>query len=290
MDTENAGAYFADLQNKLGAALAETDGAAFAEETWESALGAGRGLRLEDGAVFERAGINFSAVSGDRLPPAATARRPELAGKQYQASGVSLVAHPRNPYCPAAHLNVRVFAAGDSRWFGGGMDLTPCYGFAEDCRHFHAACKNALDKFSPALYPKFKKQCDEYFFIKHRGETRGIGGVFFDDFNEGGFSRAFAVARAVGDAFAGAYLPLVQKRMDTPFGEKEILWQQLRRGRYAEFNLIYDRGTLFGLQSGARAESVLMSMPPSVRWRAETAPPGAEEAKLKDFLRPREWV
>ncbi|MBE8158793.1 MAG: oxygen-dependent coproporphyrinogen oxidase [Betaproteobacteria bacterium] len=289
MDAEKPRAYFAALQNTLGAAFAEIDGGVFAEEIWRGAPGVGRGLRLEDGAVFERAGINFSDIAGKRLPPAATARRPELAGREYCAAGLSLVAHPRNPYCPAAHLNVRFFAAGEVWWFGGGMDLTPHYGFAEDCRHFHAACKNALDAVDAALYPKFKKQCDEYFFIKHRNEMRGIGGVFFDDFNAGGFSHAFAVARAAGDAFCGAYLPLVQKRMNAPFGEREVLWQQQRRGRYVEFNLIYDRGTLFGLQSGGRAESILMSLPPVVRWRAGTAP-GAEEKKLADFLRPREWV
>ncbi|MGI9307602.1 MAG: oxygen-dependent coproporphyrinogen oxidase, partial [Gammaproteobacteria bacterium] len=246
MDMPAVRQYLSALQTRLGGALAAADGGAFAEDAWESALGRGRGLRLEDGAVFERAGINFSDISGASLPPAATARRPEIAGQKYCAAGVSLVAHPRNPYCPAAHLNVRAFAAGDSWWFGGGMDLTPHYGFAEDCRHFHAACKTALDACDASLYPKFKKQCDEYFYLKHRDEMRGIGGVFFDDFRGRDFADAFAVARAVGDAFAGAYIPLVQKRKDTPYGERETMWQQLRRGRYVEFNLVYDRGTLFG--------------------------------------------
>ena len=292
-DTEITAAreYLADLQERLGAAFAAEDGAAFVAEEWQSALGKGRGLRRENGAVFERAGINFSDIAGDSLPPAATARRPHLAGESYCAAGVSLVAHPQNPYCPAAHMNVRFFAAGGARWCGGGMDLTPHYGFANDCRHFHSACKTALDDIDVALYPKFKKQCDDYFYIKHRGEMRGIGGVFFDDFNENGFPHALSVMRAIGDAFANAYLPIVRKRAKIPFGEREREWQLVRRGRYAEFNLVYDRGTLFGLQSGGRADSVLMSLPPLVRWRTETTPPGEEEARLsQEFLRPREWA
>ncbi|MGI9298240.1 MAG: oxygen-dependent coproporphyrinogen oxidase [Gammaproteobacteria bacterium] len=292
-DSEIAAAreYLAQLQNRLGAEFAAEEGAEFVAEEWRSALGSGRGLRRENGAVFERAGINFSDIAGDSLPPAATARRPHLAGRPYRAAGVSVVAHPQNPYCPAAHLNVRFFAAGDARWCGGGMDLTPYYGFADDCRHFHSVCKNALDEIDPALYPQFKKRCDEYFTIKHRDETRGIGGVFFDDFSERAFSHSLAVMRAVGDAFADAYLPLVQKRKNTPFGGREREWQLARRGRYVEFNLIYDRGTLFGLQSGGRADSVLMSLPPLVRWRAETPPPGDDEARLlKEFLQPRDWA
>ena len=289
---ESAREYLADLQNRLGAAFAAEEGAAFIAEEWQSALGKGRGLRREDGEVFERAGINFSDIGGEKLPPAATARRPHLAGLPYRAAGVSVVAHPRNPYCPAAHLNVRCFAAGSARWCGGGMDLTPHYGFEDDCRHFHSACKAALDEIDAALYPQFKAQCDEYFYIKHRGEMRGVGGVFFDDFDaDGCFARAAAVMRAVGDAFANAYLPLVRARKNAPFGAREKAWQCLRRGRYVEFNLVYDRGTLFGLQSGGRAESILMSLPPQACWRAASPPPGDAEARLlKEFLHPRKWA
>ena len=267
----------------------QIDGGRFVEETWRGKLGGGRGLRLEEGAVFERAGINFSDIEGGQLPPAATVRRPQLAGRPYRAAGVSLVSHPQNPHCPTGHLNVRVFVAGDIWWFGGGMDLTPSFAYVDDCRHFHGVCKTALDEFNPALYPLFKKQCDDYFYIKHRAEMRGIGGVFFDDFNARDFAHSFGVMRAVGDAFVRAYLPLIQKRHNTPFGDKDKRWQHFRRGRYVEFNLVYDRGTLFGLQSGGRAESILMSLPPIARWGAVLPDESAAEL-LKDFLRPQDWV
>lgn len=282
--------YLAGLQKDLGTALGSVDGGKFAEEPWQSSLGRGRGLRMEGGAVFERAGVNFSEISGESLPPAASARRPELAGKPYQAAGVSLVAHPANPHCPSVHLNVRFFSAGEELWFGGGMDLTPHYGYEEDCRHFHKTCKSALDSCDPALYPEFKSRCDEYFYIKHRGEMRGIGGVFFDDFCRGGFDAAFAVMRSVGDAFADAYLPIIKRRKDAPFGDRQRKWQLLRRGRYVEFNLIYDRGTLFGLQSGGRAESILMSLPPLVEWNASLPPGKPEEDFAKNFLQPKKWA
>ena len=293
-DWDGALAYLSGLRERLAADLAAEDGGAFAEDEWQSPLGKGRGLRMENSAVFERAGINFSSIAGNNLPPAATARRPELAGKNYRAAGVSLVAHPQNPFCPTAHLNVRVFFAGDAWWFGGGMDLTPHYPFADDCRHFHRECKTALDQCDPSLYPAFKRRCDDYFFIKHRNEMRGIGGVFFDDFDgEGQWQKAFAVARAVGDSFAAAYLPIVGRRKSAPFGKKEKAWQRHRRGRYVEFNLIHDRGTLFGLQSGGRADAILMSLPPSVCWGFESSLAeefGEKEFALADFLRPQEWV
>lgn len=288
--TAAAREYLAGLQKRLGAAFADVEGCAFDSEQWQSKLGAGVGLHCQDGSVFERAGINFSDIAGRQLPPAASVRRPQLAGQPYVAAGVSVVAHPLNPYCPTAHLNVRFFAAQDAWWFGGGMDLTPYYGFEEDCRHFHGVCKSTLDSIDPTLYPQFKKKCDEYFYIRHRNEARGIGGIFFDDFHAGGFDQAFQLARKVGDAFADAYLPLVNKHKEDAYGHKQINWQQQRRGRYVEFNLVYDRGTLFGLQSGGRAASILMSLPPKVQWR-ELPPPGTEEEKLlTDFLPPREWV
>lgn len=269
--------------------VAPPQAAAFSVDEWTSPLGRGRRMFMQDGDVFERAGINFSDISGARLPAAATARRDIPEGCPYRAGGVSAVFHPRNPYCPTAHMNVRWFAAGEVWWFGGGMDLTPYYGFVEDCRHFHRQCRAALDAHDKALYPRFKKSCDEYFFIRHRNEARGVGGVFFDDFSEGGFAHAFAVLRAVGDAFLPAYFPLVEKRQQTPYGKRQRRWQQQRRGRYVEFNLLYDRGTLFGLQSGGRPEAILMSLPPSVRW--SEAPPQTEEATLlSDFLPPRNWT
>lgn len=280
--------YFRDLQLRLVAVLQEAEGAPFAGSEWQSALGRGRAFSLENGGLFERAGVNFSAVGGARLPPAASRARRDLANRKWRAAGVSLVCHAQNPFCPAAHLNVRFFSAGDSWWFGGGMDLTPCYGFAADCRHFHRACKLALDAHGAHLHPAFKKKCDEYFYLRHRGEMRGVGGVFFDDFREGGFARAFAVARAVGDSFAGAYIPILQKRRNTPFGKAEREWQLHRRGRYAEFNLLYDRGTLFGLQSGGNADAILMSLPPLVKWGVVC--PGKKEKRLGSFLCPREWV
>ncbi|HEX7606293.1 MAG TPA: oxygen-dependent coproporphyrinogen oxidase, partial [Usitatibacter sp.] len=246
---------------------------------------------LEGGALFERAGVGFSDVTGTKLPPSASAHRPEIAGGSWEAMGVSLVLHPRNPHVPTVHMNVRFFVAGHVWWFGGGMDLTPYYPVEEDCAHFHRANRDALARF-PGLHARFKKACDDYFFLKHRNEPRGIGGTFFDDFSEGGFDRSFEVMRAVGDAFLPAYVPIVGKRRNAPYGERERDFQAYRRGRYVEFNLVWDRGTLFGLQSGGRAESILMSMPPAVVWRYDWKPaPGSPEAGLASVLMPpRDWV
>lgn len=251
---------------------------------------------VEDGTVFERAGIGFSEVSGEQLPPSASANRPGIAGSPWRAMGVSMVIHPRNPHVPTVHMNVRFFTAGDPRqpvwWFGGGMDLTPYYPVTEDVIHFHRGCRDALAPFGEQLYPRFKKACDEYFYLKHRKEARGVGGIFFDDFNEAGFDQSFAMVRSVGDAFIDAYLPIVERRHPMPYGERERDFQAYRRGRYVEFNLVFDRGTLFGLQSGGRTESILMSMPPVVTWRYDWKPvPGSPEAALfTDFLRPRDWA
>jgi len=252
---------------------------------------------LEEGALLERGGVGFSHVRGPALPPSATQHRPELAGAPFEAMGVSLVFHPRNPYVPTVHMNVRMLAAlrADQEpvtWFGGGMDLTPYYGFEDDAAHFHRTCRDALAPFGDDKYPRFKQWCDEYFFLKHRNEPRGIGGVFFDDFADLGFEQSFAMLCAVGDAFLPAYLPIVQRRRDTPYGERERDFQAYRRGRYVEFNLVWDRGTLFGLQSGGRTESILMSLPPIVKWRYDWRPePGSAEARLySDFLRPRDWA
>ena len=287
-----ASLFFKNLQSRLVSALEAADGGRFAAEKWEGALGSGVGLAIEGGAVFERCGVNFSEVSGAALPSAATARRPELAGRRFAAAGVSLVAHPRNPRCPTAHMNARFFQAGDAWWFGGGMDLTPHYGHAEDCAHFHRECKRALDSFGAEYYPRFKAACDSYFWIPHRGETRGVGGVFYDDFCERDFEFCFALSRAVGGAFVPAYIPIVERRRGLRYGEREREYQLWRRGRYAEFNLVCDRGTLFGLQSGGRAESILMSMPPLASWRNNWAPAeGSEEEEfVRDFLRPRDWL
>jgi len=294
--------YLLTLQQRIVAALQHEDGHEFLSDAWTREPGAalqgdGCSRLIEDGALFERGGCNFSHVSGARLPPSATQHRPELAGAPWQAAGVSLVLHPRNPFVPTVHMNVRMLAAfPDGRdaavWFGGGMDLTPYYGFEEDAVHFHRACRDALHGVDDGLYPRFKAWCDEYFFLKHRNEPRGIGGVFFDDFAEGGFERGYALMRAVGDAFAGAYLPIVQRRRALPYGERERDFQAYRRGRYVEFNLVWDRGTHFGLQSGGRTESILMSMPPLARWRYDWKPePDSAEAKLyRDFLRPRDWL
>jgi coproporphyrinogen III oxidase len=282
--------YLFSLQETLTEALAAIDGREFVVDTWRSKLGSGRSMSLESGAVFDRAGVNFSNVAGDSLPKAASSRRPNIAGKSYEAAGVSLVAHPKNPHCPTVHMNVRVFTVGDVWWFGGGMDLTPYYGYEDDCRHFHLTCKEALDAHDTALYPQFKQRCDEYFYIPHRQEQRGIGGVFFDDFDEESYSHAFAVVRAVGDAFLPAYLPIVKRRHNMPYSECELLWQQYRRGRYVEFNLVCDRGTLFGLQSGGRTEAILMSLPPLARWH-QAKPQGDLEMRLeKEFLLPRDWA
>ena len=302
MNTQDVRTYFLGLQDRIISALQAEDGHDFLRDGWtrgseERLQGDGLSRLVEEGGVFERGGCNFSHVRGPAMPPSATQHRPELAGAPFEAMGVSLVMHPRNPYVPTAHMNVRMFAAlPEGRepvvWFGGGMDLTPYYGFEEDAAHFHRTCRDALAPFGAELYPRFKRWCDEYFFLKHRGEPRGVGGVFFDDFAELGFEQSFAMTRAVGDAFVQAYLPLVQKRRGTPYGERERDFQAYRRGRYVEFNLVFDRGTLFGLQSGGRTESILMSMPPVVRWRYAWQPePGTPEARLySDFLRPRDWA
>jgi len=285
--------YLAGLQEKIVAALEKVDGKAFGRDSWERPEGGGGITRvIEDGNLFERGGVNLSRVQGSRLPPSATAARPQLAGRTYEAMGVSLVLHPRNPYCPTVHMNVRHFSAGDTWWFGGGMDLTPYYGFEEDARHFHGACKQALDPFGADYHPRFKRWCDEYFHLKHRNEPRGIGGIFFDDLADRELDFSFGLMRSVGDAFLGAYLPILERRKALPFGERERAFQLYRRGRYVEFNLVYDRGTLFGLQSGGRTESILMSLPPHATWRYDWQPaPGSPEARLyTDFLKPRDWV
>ena len=302
IDTQSVREYLLGLQRSIVARFEQLDGRPFLADTWEkppgSPLGGGGLTRIiEDGNLLERGGVGFSHVVGERLPPSATAQRPELAGRAFEALGVSLVFHPRNPYVPTVHMNVRLFRAHaegqpDVYWFGGGMDLTPYYGFEEDAIHFHATCKAALQPFGPAHYPRFKRWCDEYFFLRHRSEPRGVGGVFFDDFHELGFERSFALQRAVGDAVLDAFVPIVERRRTLPYGERERSFQAYRRGRYVEFNLVFDRGTLFGLQSGGRTESILMSLPPKVEWRYDWRPePGTPEARLyADFLRPRDWA
>ncbi|HUX82845.1 MAG TPA: oxygen-dependent coproporphyrinogen oxidase [Halothiobacillus sp.] len=298
--------YLIDLQDRIVAGLEDLEPSArFQHDDWqrptgEALNGMGRGRILEGGEVFERAGINFSHVTGQKLPPSATAHRPDLAGGRFEAMGVSLVIHPRNPYAPTSHANVRFFEAHKEGvpsvwWFGGGFDLTPYYGFDEDAIHWHEQANTACQPFGAALYPRFKQWCDEYFWLKHRQEPRGIGGVFFDDYGAEGsidFEQAFGLMRSVGDHYLPAYAPIVARRKDTPYGERERDFQLYRRGRYVEFNLVYDRGTLFGLQSGGRTESILMSMPPEVRWRYDWHPePGSPEAALyRDFLRPRNWL
>ncbi len=264
-------------------------GARFRRDSWERPEGGGGESRVLDGGeVFERGGVNFSRVHGKGLPPSATARNPQLAGREFTATGVSLVIHPRNPHVPTTHANVRYFQAGDIWWFGGGFDLTPYYPVHEDVLHWHRC---ALDAVGPERYPIFKQACDEYFYLPHRQETRGIGGLFYDDYDAGGFDAAFDLTRAVGETFLAAYLPIVERRKDTPFSQTQRDFQLYRRGRYVEFNLIYDRGTLFGLQSGGRTESILMSMPPLARWDYNwSPPPGSDEAVLYDYLRPREWL
>jgi len=291
--------YLVDLQDQICAAIeSEDDDGAFREDRWDREQGGGGRTRvLQAGAVFEQAGVNFSHVTGGELPPSATAARPELEGRAYQAMGVSLVIHPRNPYVPTSHANIRFFIAEKPDeapvwWFGGGFDLTPYYGFEEDARHWHRVARAACAPWGDEVYPRYKAWCDEYFFLKHRAETRGIGGLFFDDLNEWGFVRSFEFLRSVGDHYLDAYLPIVQRRRHLPHGERERRFQLYRRGRYVEFNLVYDRGTLFGLQSGGRTESILMSLPPLVRWEYNWHPaPGSEEARLySDFLRPRDWI
>lgn len=292
-------AYLLDLQDRICAAVEAEDGISrFAEDSWERPEGGGgRSRVLSEGAVFEQAGVGFSHVFGPGLPSSATAQRPDLAGRSFQALGVSLVFHPRNPYAPTTHMNVRFFLAEKPGhdpiwWFGGGFDLTPYYGFEEDAVHFHRTARAACEPFGPAVYPRYKKWCDEYFFLRHRGEPRGIGGLFFDDLHEWGFDRCFGFLRSVGDHLLTAYLPILRRRKDTPYGERERDFQLYRRGRYVEFNLVWDRGTLFGLQSGGRTESILMSLPPLVRWHYGWTPePGTLEARLyEDFLRPRDWA
>ena len=326
VDTAAVRAYLLGLQGNIVAAFEEEDGLPFRRDGWTrpaggyqapktpaalapqaGAPGSGRpaaGLEgdglsqlIEEGRVLERGGCNFSHVKGASLPPSATQHRGELAGAPFEALGVSLVMHPRNPYVPTVHMNVRMLAAFPQGrepvvWFGGGMDLTPYYGFEDDARHFHRTCADALAPHGAHLYARFKPWCDEYFFLKHRNEARGVGGIFFDDFNDGGFEPGFALMRAVGDAFVPAYRPIVQRRRDTPYGEGERDFQAYRRGRYVEFNLVWDRGTHFGLHGGGRTESILMSMPPLVKWRYDWHPePGSAEARLyTHFLPPRDWL
>ena len=281
------------LQERIVAALEAADGQKFRTDSWTRPEGGGGVTRvIEEGGVFERGGVNVSRVQGRALPPSATAARPQIAGKPWEAMGVSLVLHPRNPYCPTVHMNVRYFSAGEVWWFGGGMDLTPYYGFAEDARHFHATCRDALAPFGADRYARYKRWCDDYFHLKHRNEPRGIGGIFFDDLSEPDFDTCFALMRSVGENFLPAYAPILERRRDTRFGERERDFQAYRRGRYVEFNLVYDRGTLFGLQSGGRTESILMALPPRVAWRYDWKPePGsAEETLYKEFLLPRDWL
>jgi coproporphyrinogen III oxidase len=322
MDLAVTRAYFLGLQKRIVATLEAIDGAAFRRDEWtRSEGGGGVTCAIEDSAVLERGGVLFSHVTGNTLPPSATAQRPELAGRAWEAMGVSLVLHPRNPHAPTVHLNVRCFVAhamsaaglpqganyspsggsaattaasvgGTIWWFGGGMDLTPYYGYAEDAVHFHRTCRAALTPSGDDLYPKYKRWCDEYFFLKHRGEPRGIGGIFFDDVADGGFERCFALTKSIGDHFLPAYEPILRRRKDLPYGERERDFQAYRRGRYAEFNLVWDRGTLFGLQSGGRTEAILLSLPPLVKWRYDWKPAsGTREAELyRDFLVAKDWI
>ena len=300
MNTSEARAWFLDLQARIVADLEAIDGMAFRRDEWTRPEGGGGLSRLiEEGAVLERGGVNFSHVQGKTLPPSASVSRPGIAGRPWEAMGVSLVLHPRNPYAPTVHLNVRLFVAHatardaeDVWWFGGGMDLTPYYGFAEDAIHFHRACHDALAPFGDDVHAKYKKWCDEYFFLKHRSEPRGIGGIFYDDLSEGGFDRCFALTQSVGEHYLAAYAPILERRKDLPYGERERDFQAYRRGRYVEFNLVWDRGTLFGLQSGGRTEAILMSLPPVVKWRYDWKPePGTPEARLyTDFLVAKDWL
>ncbi|MCW5623612.1 MAG: oxygen-dependent coproporphyrinogen oxidase [Burkholderiales bacterium] len=302
VDLPAARTWFSGLQGRIVTALEAEDGTPFRRDEWVRPEGGG-GLSclVEEGGLFERAGVLFSHVTGTQLPPSASASRPELAGRGFDAMGVSLVLHPRNPYVPTVHLNVRLFVArapvdepdaAPVFWFGGGMDLTPYYGFADDAIHFHERCRAALAPFGADRYPAYKRWCDRYFFLKHRNEPRGIGGIFFDDLAAPDFAGAFALVRSVGDAFLDAYLPIVRRRRVTPYGDRERDFQAYRRGRYVEFNLVFDRGTLFGLQSGGRTESILLSMPPLVRWRYDWKPEAdSPEARLTtEFLTGRDWI
>ena len=298
MDTAAVKTYLTGLQDRIVNKLSGLDGGTFIRDAWDRPQGGGGITRLiEGGQLFERGGVGFSHVFGDNLPPSASAVRPELAGRSFQAMGVSLVLHPRNPYVPTVHMNVRCFIAEKPGadpvwWFGGGMDLTPYYGFADDAAHFHRTCRDALAPFGAEYHPKFKQWCDRYFFLKHRNEPRGVGGIFFDDLGEPDFEHCFALMRSVGDHFLPAYVPIIERRRDLPYSERERDFQAYRRGRYVEFNLVFDRGTLFGLQSGGRTESILMSLPPVVNWRYNWQPEaGTPEAALyTDFLVAKDWL
>jgi coproporphyrinogen III oxidase len=300
---DNVKNYLLDLQDTICNSLEAEDGSGqFLEDAWQrEAGGGGRTRVMEEGEVFEQAGVNFSHVYGKRLPASATAARPELEGRNFQAMGISLVLHPRNPHVPTSHANVRFFIAnkpgaeheddGSIWWFGGGYDLTPYYPYMEDIIHWHQTASDTCQPYGDGVYPRFKQWCDEYFYLKHRQETRGVGGLFFDDLNEWGFDRSFEFMQTIGDSYLAAYLPIVRRRRQTAYGEDERAFQLYRRGRYVEFNLVYDRGTLFGLQSGGRTESILMSLPPMVSWRYNYQPEaGSAEAELYDYLKPRDWL
>lgn len=299
IEIESIRSYLFALQNNITDALCDLDSTlVLKEDEWDREEGGGGRCRvMRDGQIFEQAGINFSYVFGNELPASATAHRPGLAGRKFQALGVSLVIHPINPYVPITHMNVRFFVAENKEeppvwWFGGGFDLTPCYGFEEDAKHWHITAKEACAEYGDDIYPRYKKWCDDYFYLKHRQEPRGIGGLFFDDLNEWEFEKCFAFTRSIGDAFLPAYIPIVERRKGLDYGEQQRQFQLYRRGRYVEFNLIYDRGTLFGLQSGGRTESILMSLPPLVRWQYDWQPePGTPEAELyEQYLKVREWA
>jgi coproporphyrinogen III oxidase len=298
IDSQAVKNYFTSLQDHIVSAFSNLDGKPFRRDTWSRAEGGGGvSCVIEEGNIFERGGVNFSHVFGRGLPPSANASRPELSGRGFEAMGVSLVMHPRNPFVPTVHMNVRFFVARkdgaeDAWWFGGGMDLTPYYGFQEDAAHFHRTCRDAVKPFGEDYHGRFKRWCDDYFFLKHRNEPRGVGGIFFDDFNELPFEQSFAFTRSVGDHFLAAYAPIIEKRQGMAYGEGERDFQAYRRGRYVEFNLVHDRGTLFGLQSGGRTESILMSMPPIVKWRYDWRPEaGSVEEKLyTDFLVAKDWI
>ena len=298
METARVKSFLTELQELIVERMQQIDGKSFKRDTWQRPEGGG-GIScvIEEGNVLERGGVNFSHVFGTQLPPSASASRPELAGRGFEAMGVSLVFHPRNPYAPTVHMNVRFFVAQKLGaepvwWFGGGMDLTPYYAFAEDAVHFHSICRNALEPFGADYHPRYKQWCDEYFYLKHRQEPRGVGGIFFDDLNEGGFEHCLNLVESVGENFLSAYAPILERRLDTPYSERERDFQAYRRGRYVEFNLVYDRGTIFGLQSGGRTESILMSLPPIVKWRYDWQPePGSPEASLySDFLIGKDWL
>ena len=298
VDKELVKSYLLGLQDSICDALQQEDGSTWQEDNWTRPEGGGgRSRVIANGSVIEKGGVNFSHVSGDQLPASATQSRPELAGRSFEAMGVSLVVHPHNPYVPTSHANVRFFIAekdGEDPvwWFGGGYDLTPYYGNQQDCEHWHRTAKEACDGFGKDMYPRLKQQCDKYFYLRHRDEPRGVGGVFFDDLNDLGFDQSFAFMRAIGDSYVDAYLPIMQRRREHPFGERERNFQLYRRGRYVEFNLVYDRGTLFGLQTGGRTESILMSMPPMVRWEYDWQPEAgsAEDELYTKYLIDRDWV